>query len=289
MKTSSRADYLQRIDRVAAAISDSIERGRETPSIARLAELAHFSEFHFMRVYRALSGEALGVTIQRLRLQRAVHLLKDTDASVTDIATSVGYETPQAFAKAFRQRFDAAPSDVRARPQAYTMSARPRFATTSNDPPMVRVEIVQLQPFRAAVLRNHGAYADLDQAYVRLFGWIAERGAIESIKGIWGIPYDDRRDAPPEDSVFDCCLATDADLAAADRVRFEVLGGGRYALHRHIGSYLQLDHLHDALLSDALPRTGLTLREAPILHRFINEPDVTPEAELETHIFVPVE
>lgn len=288
MKISSRTDYLQRIDRVVAAISESIERGGQTPSVARLAELAHFSEFHFMRVYRALSGEPLGETTQRLRLQRAVHLLKETDATVTQIAASVGYETPQAFAKAFRQRFSAAPSDVRERPEAYATAPPHRFGTSEN-PPVVCVEVVQLQPFRAAVLRNHGAYADLDQAYIRLFGWMVERGALESIQGIWGIPYDDRRDAAPERSVFDCCLATDAELVSADGIRLEQLGGGRYAMYRHVGSYLALDDVHDALLRDALPQAALTLRDAPILHRFINEPDVTPEAELETHIYIPVE
>jgi AraC family transcriptional regulator len=286
MKTSSRTEYLRRIDRVVEKLSACIEKGESLPSVAELAGHAHLSEFHFMRVYRALAGEALGATIQRLRLERAVHLLKATPRPIGDIAGAVGYETQQAFAKAFRQQFAAAPTDVRERPDAYsdtlTMNSVPRPAS------VIRVEIVQLAPFRVAALRNRGAYADLDQAYVRLFGWVQAQGALDAVRGIWGAPHHDRRDVPPEDSIFDCCLAIDADLAPSDGVHIEELGGGAYAVFRHIGSYARLDEAHDVLLRDVLPQAQLTLRDAPILHRFLNEPDVTPEAELETHIYLPI-
>ena len=287
MKTSSRTDYLRRIDRVVEKLSASIERGEPLPSIAELAAYAHLSEFHFMRVFRALAGEALGTAIQRLRLQRAVHLLKHTNQPVTEIAACIGYETPQAFARAFRQRFAAAPTDVRERPQAYADTiAAPGGAAPA---PVIRVEIVQLAPFRVAALRNYGAYADLDKAYVRLVGWIAAHDALDSVRGVWGMPHHDRRDTPPEESVFDCCLATEAQLAGSGGVRLDTIGGGRYVVYRHVGSYTLLDDAHDVLLRDVLPDAKLTLRDAPILHHFINEPDGAPESELETHIYIPID
>ena len=155
--------------------------------------------------------------------------------------------------------------------------------------PVIRVEIVQLAPFRVAALRNHGAYADLDQAYVRLFGWIAEQGALDAVRGIWGVPHHDRRDTPPEESVFDCCLAPPTPISRRAGVRLDRIGGGRYVVDPHVGSYTLLDNLHDALIRNVLPEAQLALRDAPILHHFINEPDVTPEPLLETHIYIPVE
>jgi AraC family transcriptional regulator len=293
MKTSSRTDYLRRIDRVIEKLSESIERGEPLPTIAALAAHAHLSEFHFMRVYRALAGEALGAAIQRLRLQHAVHLLKHTNKPVTEVASSIGYETPQAFAKAFRQRFAAAPSDVREQPQvALNLTPERADAIESRAPapePVIRVEIVQLAPFRVAALRNTGAYADLDKAYLRLVGWMAEQGALDSIRSIWGMPHHDRRDTPPEESLFDCCLASDAPLTEGGEVRLVTIGGGRYLVHRHVGSYALLDDAHDVLLRDVLPDAKLALRDAPILHRFINEPEGAPESELETHIYVPID
>ena len=71
MKPTSQSDYTKRIERVIAAVADSLEHDRDLPSSAALASIANFSPFHFMRIYRALAGESLGTTVQRLRLARA--------------------------------------------------------------------------------------------------------------------------------------------------------------------------------------------------------------------------
>ena len=113
MKPTSQSEYTRRIERVIAAVTQSLEQEQELPSTATLAAVANFSPFHFMRVYRALAGESLGATVQRLRLARAAHLLAESAAPVSEIAGRVGFETPQAFARAFRQHFGVAPSDAR--------------------------------------------------------------------------------------------------------------------------------------------------------------------------------
>lgn len=285
MKTSSRNNYLQRIDQVVMRLSSAIANEEALPSVADLARGAHLSEFHFMRVYRALAGEPLGATTQRLRLSRAVHLLTQTSAPVSEIAGRVGFETPQAFARAFRQVLGFSPSEARDRKDTRIEVPTPRQDST--DIPAIRVEVVELQPFRAVALRNIGAYADLDQAYGRLFAWLAERAAVETVRGIWGVPHHDRRDTPESECVFDCCLATPAALEPDDSVTVMQLGGGRYARYHHTGSYALLDDAHDRLLR-VLPAQGLALLDAPILHEFLNDPENTPEAQLETRIYLPV-
>ena len=288
MKPTSQSDYTKRIERVIAAVAASLEQEQALPSIATLAGIANFSPFHFMRVYRALAGESLGATVQRLRLTRAAHLLARSPAPISEIAGRVGFETPQAFARAFRQHFNMAPSDARALDLAN--EARPAVPQESlQSQPAIRVDVVALKPFRVVVLRNQGAYSKLDEAYGRLFAWMAARGALESIDGIWGVPQHDRRDAPDEDSLFDCCLATSAELKAGDGVKPGDLGGGDFLRHLHIGSYARLDDAHDALIRELLARREWKLREAPILHEYVNDPEGTPENELQTRIYLPVE
>jgi AraC family transcriptional regulator len=284
MKASSLTDYLRRIDRVIAALAASFADDKPMPSVAELARVANFSAFHFMRVYRALAGESLGATLQRLRLERAAHLLARTQESVAEISGRVGFETPQAFARAFRQHFGVAPSEAR----DTECVQPPRQRADQAGDAAIRVDILELQPFRVVVLRNQGAYADLDVAYGRLFAWMGRQGALESILGIWGIPHHDRRDDAPEMSLFDCCLATGASLTAVDGVTPAELGGGEYLRARHVGSFARLDDAHDAVLRQILRLPGLTLRDAPLLHEYLNDPESTPEAELATHIYVPV-
>jgi AraC family transcriptional regulator len=286
MKLASQADYMNRIDRVIAAVVASLEEERELPSIPTLADIANFSPFHFMRVYRALAGESLGATVQRLRLTRAAHLLAGSTVPVSDIAGRVGFETPQAFARAFRQHFGLSPTEARnALAEAPRAMESPASATST----AIRIDIVALEPFRVVVLRNRGAFSELDKVYGRLFAWMAERGAVEAIAGIWGIPHHDRRDTPEEESLFDCCLATAAPVEGSGDVGLQTIGGGQYLRHLHVGSYENLDAVHDALLRALLGSGEWALRDTPILHEYVTDPETTPEADWRTHIYLPVD
>jgi AraC family transcriptional regulator len=286
MKPTSQSDYTSRIERVIAAVADSLEHDRDLPSTATLASIASFSPFHFMRVYRALAGESLGTTVQRLRLARAAHLLAASAAPISEVSGRVGFETPQAFARAFRQHFGVAPSEARS---ANVANASAIATPPPSQPqPTIRVDVVTLKPFRVAVKRTEGEYDKLDEAYRNLFEWMAKHGALESIDGIWGVPQQDRRDTPAANYGFDCCLASSAALRAGEGVMLADLGGGNYLRYLHEGSFDRLDESHDAIFRELLAHPEWQLREAPILHEYLNDPDDTPEADLRTHIYVPL-
>jgi AraC family transcriptional regulator len=288
MKHSSRIEYLKRIDRVVAHVSSTIEKQEPPPSIAELARKANLSEFHFMRVYRALAGESLGATIQRLRLSRAVYLLTRTDASIVDIAGDVGFETSQALAKALRRQLGMSPSEVRERYASRPRDLQLPTPRVGEHVPAISVEVIELEPFRVIALRNQGAYSELNLAYGRLFAWLAEHADVSSVASIWGVPHHDRRDVPASECIFDCCIATTTNVTPDHGVTCTMLGGGRFLIHRHVGSYDALEEAHDCLLRDVLPMRDLALRDAPILHRFLNDPDQVPEEKLQTVIHVPV-
>jgi AraC family transcriptional regulator len=54
--------------------------------VSELAHVACFSEFHFHRVFGAVSGETLNNFKSRLRIEKAARLLRYSDQSLTDIA-----------------------------------------------------------------------------------------------------------------------------------------------------------------------------------------------------------
>ncbi len=286
MKPTSQLEYTKRIERVIAAVAQSLEQEQGIPSTASLAAVANFSAFHFMRVYRALAGESLGATVQRLRLVRAAHLLVASPAPISEISGRVGFETPQAFARAFRQHFGVAPGEARAANVA-SRTANPAPAPLQPQP-SIRVDVVALKPFRVAVIRTEGAYSRLDEVYRGLFEWMAKRGALESIAGIWGVPMHDRRDTPEANYGFDCCLAISSDISMDDGVALADLGGGEYLRYLHEGSFDRLDESHDVLIRELLAH-GWQLRDAPVLHEYLNDPEETPEPDLRTHVYVPIE
>jgi AraC family transcriptional regulator len=84
-------------------------------SLAALADQAGLSAFHLHRVFSAAAGETPKQFTLRLRLGRAAAMLLTSDDSVLDIALGCGFQSHEAFCRAFRKRFGMTPSDYRAR------------------------------------------------------------------------------------------------------------------------------------------------------------------------------
>lgn len=82
-------------------------------SLARLAEKAGLSEFHFNRLFKRATGLPPSRYLIQLRLEAAKRLLRETSRSVIAIANDVGYSNPSHFAQLFRKETGLAPSDYR--------------------------------------------------------------------------------------------------------------------------------------------------------------------------------
>ncbi len=74
---------------------------------------ANSSVFHFQRTFSILTDQTVGDYIRRRRLTLAAQELLNSDSKVIDIAFKYGYESPEAFTKAFRKQHGVTPSEAR--------------------------------------------------------------------------------------------------------------------------------------------------------------------------------
>lgn len=280
------------IDRVIAHLQACLRAGEPLPDLEALAVIAHQSPFHFHRLYRALTGETPGRTVARLRLLQALQLLGQAESRVTDVALNVGYESPQALARACRQALDATPSTLREdaglRSHWQQQLSLPAGDHAADAVPL-QVTVTTLEPFDVVVLRRQGAFDDLDQAFGEIFTWAAEQGWAEHLQQLVGIARTDHRDVPVRECVFDCAMGFGrTPQALTDPLRALTLGGGAYAVLRHVGSYAGLEAATDTLLRDWLPDSGHALRDTELYYHYLDDPEEVPEAILRADICVPV-
>lgn len=80
-----------------------------------LAESVHLSRYHFQREFKRAFGESPHQLATRLRLERAQQLLLQTDASVTEICFSVGFESLGSFSSLFSRKLGRSPANYRRR------------------------------------------------------------------------------------------------------------------------------------------------------------------------------
>src|SRR6266699_4742806 len=85
----------------------------EPLDVRAVAAVAHLSEAHFIRSFRAAFGETPHHYLQRRRVERSMFLLRETDRSVTDICFDVGFTSRGTFSRTFREIVGEAPSSYR--------------------------------------------------------------------------------------------------------------------------------------------------------------------------------
>lgn len=177
-----------------------------------LAGVAHFSPWHFHRVFQAMTGETLADCVRRLRLEAAAQRLITRPAeSALSVALDLGFGSAEAFTRAFKAHFGIPPAawrrggwhdwtarqrgELRKIHQALRKQdqAAPRalrnhpidqpagLANIDDEGVNMQVEIKTLPAGRLAYLRHIGPYGDPAIGRVReRFGrWCAQRGLLE--------------------------------------------------------------------------------------------------------------
>lgn len=94
------------IDYMEAHLQDHV-------TIEDIAKQANISSFHFQRTFMILTDMSVKEYLRRRRLTLAAQELSNTDCKIIDLAFKYGYETPEAFSKAFRKQHGITPSEAR--------------------------------------------------------------------------------------------------------------------------------------------------------------------------------
>ena len=100
----------RRLLRARDAMDHTYADALDVPALARIA---HTSEAHFSRTFRATFGETPHRYLQRRRVERAMYLLRRTDRDVTEICFDVGFSSLGTFSRTFSEIVGESPSEFR--------------------------------------------------------------------------------------------------------------------------------------------------------------------------------
>ncbi|QSX76585.1 helix-turn-helix transcriptional regulator [Lysobacter arenosi] len=93
--------------------------------LAWLADRAHYSSGHLIRIHREVFGETPSEYLARLRSARAWRLVRETAMPVGEITQALGFESQSAFCRAFKHTFGMTATQAR-------RSHAPSLQTSSN-------------------------------------------------------------------------------------------------------------------------------------------------------------
>jgi AraC family transcriptional regulator len=264
---------MARMNRVLAHIDQHLDQPLDLPT---LAAVAHFSPFHFHRLFAAWMGERLGDHVRRRRLQvGAKLLLTQPRSTVLAVALTVGFGSAEAFARAFRQHFGCTPSQWRTQRQRKRDQVAmtdvgddggtfiPRFETM----PMT-VTVTDLPAATLACLRHIGPYGPTVAHFwqTRFDPWLDANGLQDAV--LYGISHDDPTIADPATCRFDAGAEVAADFAVGHGAYRVTLPGGRYAVLPFIGRPETIGEAWQSLMRDWLSQSGWQLDARPCFERY---------------------
>ena len=292
--TAALRNYQARMQRVL----DHIDRHLDDDlDLAGLSGVAAFSKFHFHRQFAAVFGLSVHRYVQLARMKRASHRLAYRDAeSVTAIALDAGYDAPDAFARAFRQRFGQSPSAFRKSPdwEPWLVALGPldtaRSKIMQKSFTAADVTIRDVSPTPVAIMEHRGDPATLGATIQRFIAWRKAAGLHPRTSPTFNVWRSERRPESPVDYSVDLCVGTDRPIEThGEQVNAGMIPGGRCAVLRVVGNTDNLEPAARFLYRDWLPASGAEARDFPLYcQRLAFFPDV-PENEAVAELFLPLQ
>jgi len=292
MKAAPR-NYQARMQRVLDYIDQHLDGDLDLETVSRVAA---FSKFHFHRQFSATFGLSVHRYVQLARLKRASHRLAKDAQSVTEIAMDAGYDAPDAFARAFRQRFGQSPSSFRKSPDWAPWlaafgpldNARSKLMqiTYEQDDVMIR----DVPPTAVAIMEHRGDRAMLGDTIQRFIAWRKAASLSPETSPTFNIFRSERIPANPADYSMDLCIGTDRPIDPDDaQMKAGTIPGGRCAVLRVVHDTHNLEPAALYLYRDWLPASGEEARDFPIYCRrhFSFFPNA-PAHEMVVELFLPL-
>lgn len=319
---NSREEYISRVNRVVDYIEKNI---RQNLTLDELADLAHFSKFHFHRIFKAFIGETIAQFIQRIRIERAAReLINNPKKPITEIAFDNGFSDSAVFSRTFKNMYQVNPSQWRNGAYAEYNKNRQthskinqkesnfeqdfRLAPFYIDPETtnqvwrikmenfkdVHIEVKEMPELHVAYLRHTGPYkgdgALFEELFNNLMKWAGPRNLLRFPETKCLSVYHDDPEITDEDKLrLSVCLTVDKDTPVDGEIGKMTLTAGKFAVGSFelsgSGGYEQAWNM---MMAGWLPDSGYQPDDRLCYEIYKNDPKSHPEGKHLVDICIPI-
>jgi AraC family transcriptional regulator len=294
-KRDANSQYARKIDRVIDYLRGNLHR---SVKLRELANVAGFSEFHFHRIFGAVSGETLNAFTNRLRLEKAARLLRYSSQNLTDIALDCGFSSPATFSRAFRSGYDTSPSQFRKTGEIKKSKiCKELFDDQGYDLPMSAeekraafpVRLVDIPERHVAYIRITNAF-DMDRvlgALKKMIEW-AQSQDIFSEGTLFGMTVDDPHVTPKHLYRYEVCFASSLPFRCVEGIAKLKMPSMRYAVTNVSGDIRKVATAWDYIYRNWLIHSPYEPEHAPALEVFLDKEHAMDWSHFEMELCLPI-
>jgi AraC family transcriptional regulator len=291
-------DHLAQIQKAVDYIEDHLNDELSLESVARIAG---FSKWHFQKIFSASVGDSLKEYIRLRRLTKAMNELVATDKRILDISLAAGFESQEAFTRAFRVMYTMTPGEARKSGNPFnfkklriTMEYLDHLYGGINMEPIFKkmheMKIIgcagKFISITSPDKNNMEIIPKLWQKYMPRRHEIKNSKSSSNLGACFELPSDG------DDHSDECFYIAGTEVENFDSIPAGMEGltvsAGEYAIFTHKGKLDTFEHTMNYIFGSWLPKSGKKLRNSPTIdfydHRFkLNQDD----SELD--VWIPIE
>ncbi|MNH81783.1 Transposon Tn10 TetD protein [compost metagenome] len=180
-------DWVQRMN---GAINYLEEHLMEKIDYAEVARLACCSAYHFQRMFSFITDVTLAEYIRRRRLTLAAFELQHSEIKVLDLALKYGYDSPEAFTRAFSHLHGVTPTAARLTGTSLKAYPKMTFHMSIKGDAEMNYRIEELGPFRIVGISERVSTENAFSVIPRIWADARDQGVFEKL---WQVRLEDHQ------------------------------------------------------------------------------------------------
>jgi AraC family transcriptional regulator len=284
------------VDSIQKAIEYMEENILEDITIESIAKQANVSTFHFQRTFAILTESSVGEYVRRRRLTLAGEELLTTKTKIIDLSYKYGYDTPEAFTKAFRRQHGVTPSEARKNKGKLQSYNRLMIQVTLKGAEPMKYSVIEKDAFQVVGIKRKFSCANEENliGIPKLWEEVNQNGTSDKlfqlndgeVKGVLGV-CDGSSEEKRKANVIDYWVATSysgkvpegmlsLEIPASKWVVFEVHGPMPDAMQK----------VWKQIFSEWFPSNGYEYAGTPEFELYTDEDPYSPD--LYSEIWIPI-
>lgn len=246
-------------------------------SVKEIEQVSFYSYRNFQRIFKSACNENIGSFQKRLKLENAYKMLLYNQEPINNIAYDVGFETPSALTKSFKQHFGFTPSEVRKNKELIFQNNEIDF-NSPKEPIEFEAVIMQEQKIYYSRIITPYDSPEIEEHWLAFMKY-----CFPEQSQYYGIIADETIITEDDKCRYDACSSNPSLLKELPQ---KEIFGGKYIKFEHTGSYDTLEDTYRKIYAQWMVFSDLSFSNLPPIEHYVTENKNMGCNS--THIYIPI-
>ncbi|MGH1386599.1 AraC family transcriptional regulator [Kordia sp.] len=293
-----RQEYIKRINSVLDFVENNLEGDL---SLEQLSQKAHYSPYHFHRIFSLIVGENLNEYINRKRIERiASILLVEYTIPIKTLAYTYGFNSESSFSRAFKKYYGVTPTKFKTEGKTILSKIGIEVFTTQKYICSIdnikkwiemnaQITLKELEGIKLAGIMHIGEFDKMNQMYQRLLEW-GQKNEVLPVSNFKAITvYHDNPNVTQISKVrCSACITINRNIKDEGEIRSLTIQKGNYAVGNFVMNAEDFPKAWKSM-SVWILENGYEFRDGDYFEVYLNDNKTHPEQKFIVDICIPIE